>query len=366
MKRKPFAVMVAALLLAASIACGNGEMPRPIPTPDPAQSTPTPRAIAIPADERSHNDRLEWWYYNGHLIADDGIEYGFHFVIFQSLDDAGAPVYAAQMSLTDVEQKEHILDSRLFAGDAEIATDEMFSLQINDWLLQIDSDSHNFSAMTGGGILLELELALDPAEQPVLQAVTGWFASSTGWSYYYSWPDMPATGQLTIGDSQFSVTGTGWFDHQWGDFFALGAPGGWQWMGLHLGEGETLMLAETRDHTGALEAVFGTWSDGDGTIRSLTEADGISIEVLETWQSPNTGGEYPSRWRVIIESLDVDVEVEPVLADQEVDEGVPQAAIYWEGKVRIEGSYEGNEIQQPGYVELTGYVPPSSIPWRNQ
>ena len=56
--------------------------------------------------------------------------------------------------------------------------------------------------------------------------------------------------------------------------------------------------------------------------------------------------------------------VGPVVADQEVDEGVPPAAVYWEGKVRQRGTYGGREIDQPGYVELTGYVQPEAIPWR--
>ena len=75
---------VAVLIAVTAIACGNGETLRPIPTSGPAQPTPAPRSVSIPADERSHDDRLEWWYYHGHLTADSGEEFGFHSVIFQS------------------------------------------------------------------------------------------------------------------------------------------------------------------------------------------------------------------------------------------------------------------------------------------
>lgn len=357
--------VAAALLIAViAIACASGESLRPVPTPGPAQPTPAPRPISIPADERSHEDRLEWWYYNGHLTAEGGEEFGFHFVIFQSLDDDGAPVYAAQFGLTDVDADEHLLDSRLTAGDAEVSSDDLFGLRVRDWSLDLGPDSHSIRGSIDDRVGLELDLALDPLQEPVRHAGIGWFATPTGWSYYYSWPDMPATGKLTVGGREYSVTGTGWFDHQWGDFFALGAPGGWQWMGLHLGEGQTLMVAEIRNLDGAVEAVFGTWADGPGRTRSLTEADGIRIEVLDTWHSPETGADYPSRWRLAVDGLNLDVEIEPVVAAQEVDEGVPEAAIYWEGKVRVDGAYRGKQIQQPGYVELTGYVNPASIPWR--
>ncbi len=83
--------MVIALLILGAAACTNSDPLKPIPTSGPAQPTPEPRAISMPSDERSHDDRLEWWYYNGHLSADSGEEFGFHFVIFRSLDDDGEP-----------------------------------------------------------------------------------------------------------------------------------------------------------------------------------------------------------------------------------------------------------------------------------
>lgn len=361
-------IFVAVLFALLSVACSNSLELRSIPTPGIAEPTPAPRPVSIPSDEQSHDDRLEWWYYNGHLTADSGSdsskEFGFHFVIFQTVNDDGEPAYAAQFALTDVEKKNHRLDTRLFAGDAETDTAEIFGLRISDWLLDIDAGSHEFRAVMEDGTALELNLGLDQGSDPVLHAGIGWFAAPTGWSYYYSWPNMPANGNLTIDGQDYSVTGTGWFDHQWGDFFAIGAPGGWQWMGLQLGDGQTLMVTETRNPDGTADAVFGTLSDGAGTTRSLTEADGIRIDVLETWASPDTGAEYLSRWRLVVEGMNLDVEIEPVVADQEVDEGVPTAAIYWEGKVRHRGTFRGEQIDQPGYVELTGYAPPDSIPWR--
>ncbi len=237
-------------------------------------------------------------------------------------------------------------------------------MRVNDWSLDLDSVSHSIRASIDDTALLELDLGLSSGANPVLHAGIGWFSTPTGWSYYYSWPDMPVTGSLTVNGREYSVDGTGWFDHQWGDFFTVGAPGGWQWMGLHLGDGQTLMITETRNPDGTAGTVFGTWADGDGDTRVLTDVDGITIEVHDRWRSPTTGADYPSRWRLIVDSLGLDVEIEPVVAAQEVDQGLPPAAMYWEGKVRLEGSYRGGKILQPGYVELTGYVEPDAIPWR--
>ena len=345
-------------------ACSNGQESRPVPTPSAAQPTPSPHPISVPRDEGTHGDRLEWWYYNGHLTAKTGEEFGFHFVIFQSRDDA-LPAYAAQFGITDVAGQTHTLDSRLFVGDALGVDSEGFDLRVREWDLSITDQTHSFTADSGDGDGLSLTFQRDLSIPPMVHGDDGWIGGPTGWTYYYSWPDMPASGSLTLDGVTYQVTGTGWFDHQWGDFFVLGAPGGWQWLALHLGDGETLMVTEARSPDGTVEALYGTWRAADGTQRTLTsEEDGIRLEVLDRWPSPHTGGEYPSRWRLTIESLDLDVEIAPVVADQEITEGVPEAAIYWEGKVELTGTYGGEPIDQPGYIELTGYVDPPVIPWR--
>jgi predicted secreted hydrolase len=355
---------VATVFWGLLVACSSGTALRPVPSPSAPEPTPAPRPVSIPADEARHSDRLEWWYYNGHLTASTGEEFGFSFAIFQSLDPDGNPVYSSQFGLTDVAGQEHSVASRLFAGDASKADAGVFGLQLSDWSLDIESDSHAIRGLLGEGSGFDLLFERDPDVPPVLQAGIGWFPTPTGWSYYYSFPDMTASGRMLLGGKAYEVTGTGWFDHQWGDFFAIGAPAGWQWFALHLGDGRTMMVSETRDAQGEQQAVFGSLSNRQGETRTITDADGVSIEVLDTWRSPNTGAEYPSRWRVVVDSLRLDVEVVPVLADQEVTVGVPRAAIYWEGKVSVDGVFGESEVQQPGYVELTGYVSPEPVPWR--
>jgi predicted secreted hydrolase len=363
-RRAAFTFLSGIALASLALSCSNDVAARPIPAPAPAEPTPAPRAISIPADERGHDERLEWWYYNGHLESVSGEEFGFHFVIFQSLDDEGEPLYAAQFSMADVQAGEHHLDSRVLAGTAAGERDESFVLAVSDWSIEIGPDSHRIIAAGDGGFSIDLTLGREPDRAPVLHNEIGWFEMPAGWSYYYSWPNMPASGTLEVQGREYRVNGTGWFDHQWGDFFTLGAPGGWQWMGLRLGGGETLMITETRNSDGAPADTFGTLADADGHSRPLTEADGIKLEVTETWHSERTGADYPSKWRLEIESLELDLVVEPLIDDQEVDEGIPQAAIYWEGKVTVGGLYGERQIAEQGYVELAGYVQSPVIGWR--
>ena len=50
-----------------------------------------------------------------------------------------------------------------------------------------------------------------------------------------------------------SVTGEAWFDHQWGDFIAVGG-GGWDWFAVNLDDGTDLTLSLVRAADGTLPA----------------------------------------------------------------------------------------------------------------
>jgi predicted secreted hydrolase len=73
--------------------------------------------------------------------------------------------------------------------------------------------------------------------------------------------------------------------------------------------------------------------------------------VLNHWDSPR-GGRYPARWRLRVPELGLNLEVQPLLADQELD----LAVRYWEGAVRVRGTRAGSPVSGDGYVELTGYA----------
>jgi hypothetical protein len=87
----------------------------------------------------------------------------------------------------------------------------------------------------------------------------------------------------------------------------------------------------------------------DGSTRLITFRE-IELTVLDYWQSPR-GGRYPARWQLKIPVEDLELEITPYLADQELQVSIR----YWEGAVKISGSAAGNPFSGSGYVELTGY-----------
>jgi len=100
----------------------------------------------------------------------------------------------------------------------------------------------------------------------------------------------------------------------------------------------------------------GTFVAEDGAATPLA-GDDVAIEVLEYWDSP-AGGHYPMGWRMSIASLELSLDIAPVMRGQELKTLVR----YWEGAVDVEGERRNNVISGRGYVELTGYAANLVIP----
>jgi predicted secreted hydrolase len=93
--------------------------------------------------------------------------------------------------------------------------------------------------------------------------------------------------------------------------------------------------------------------DAQGEVLRLNHKE-VVIEVLDQWASPTDGALYPARWRFKIPQEALDLDIQPLLANQELNISVR----YWEGAVRIRGTAAGLPIEGRGYVELTGYAAP--------
>jgi predicted secreted hydrolase len=89
----------------------------------------------------------------------------------------------------------------------------------------------------------------------------------------------------------------------------------------------------------------GTLVGEDGRAVWLSAAD-FEIETLGTWSSRLSDSEYPSGWRIVVPRAQLELELRPVLTDQENRLSI----VYWEGAVDVTGTVSGR-----GYIELTGY-----------
>ena len=179
-------------------------------------------------------------------------------------------------------------------------------------------------------------IATKPA---VLHDGDGWIDfGPAGGSYYYSRTAMTATGSLTVDGTTMDVTGTAWFDHQWGDFISVGG-GGWDWFAVNLDDGTDLTLSLVRDMDGSYPLIYGTLVDPDGTARHL-DADDFTVEVTARWTSPATGADYPAGWTIEMPGEDLTIRLTPTVAAQELDTRATTGVVYWEGSQRVRATSE--------------------------
>ena len=80
-------------------------------------------------------------------------------------------------------------------------------------------------------------------------------------------------------------------------------------------------------------------------------ADALQMRVIDTWRSSTSGVRYPARWSFELTTPALNLEVTPLMADQELNLTVR----YWEGAVRVTGHSGKTPIRGVGYVELVGY-----------
>lgn len=325
-----------------------------------------PRAWSFPADHGAHPEfQTEWWYYTGNLATEDGRRFGYQFTVFRRAltPEAGesgsewrsTQAYMAHFTVTDVEgaafyQAQRF--SRGAAGLAGAAAEPRYRVWLDDWAVEASDDAATSLRLAAASPEVAVDLTLEQAKPPALQGDHGLSPKSGvpgNASYYYSLTRLLTSGTIRIGAEMFAVTGASWMDHEFSTS-ALGPDAqGWDWFGLQLGDNRELMLGQIRLVDGEIEPAFGgLLVEADGAARYLS-ASAFGIEATRWWTSPHTGATYPAAWTIAVmldEGKSLTLEVEPLLADQELREGI----VYWEGAVWISGDATGY-----GYAELTGY-----------
>jgi predicted secreted hydrolase len=323
-----------------------------------------PRAFVFPRDHGPHPAfRTEWWYWTGNLAAPDGRRFGFQLTFFRTALTAEAPargsawgahqVYLAHFAVTDVAGRRFGAWSRTerFALGLAGAQPEPFRVWVDDWEARGEGATGLPVRLRASEGDTAIDLTLESGKPVVLQGERGLSrkgAEPGNASYYYSLTRMPARGSVTVGGRRFEVTGLAWMDREWSTS-ALGTElAGWDWVALQLDDGRDLMFYRLRRTDGSADRFSaGAIVDSAGGARALS-LDEVTLEPVDTWTSPRSGARYPARWRLSIAGLGLDLQMAPVLTDQELDVGTR----YWEGAVVVAGTVAGR-----GYVEMVGYGP---------
>lgn len=310
------------------------------------------QAIRFPRDHGAHPDyRQEWWYVTGWLRTQAGADLGFQVTFFRTRPDFENPnpstfaprqVILAHAALSDPRHGRLRHDERAartalgLAGSREDTT----RVWVDDWFLEFSGQIYKTRI---GARDFSLDLEFQPQGAPVLQGEAGFSRKGNGpeeASYYYSRPQLAVRGTA----NGAPVTGTAWLDHEWSSQYMAAGASGWDWCGINLDGGGSLMAFRMRGKDG----------------RTQFAPPGVAFEPLRSWKSPRTGTEYPVAMKVTTKDGAhlSEFRLEPLMDDQELDARASSGTIYWEGAVT---AFKDRSPVGKGYLELTGYWRPMML-----
>ncbi|MEN6422867.1 MAG: lipocalin-like domain-containing protein [Smithella sp.] len=323
--------------------------------------------IVLPDDGAAHYwAQNEWWYYTGHLTAQDGRAFGYELTFFKRItneDNVPAffiPVPAhwlkdvgmlGHFAVTDLQSKKFkAKEINNFIFNKARADEKKYDLMIDTWTAREEKGKHILCAEMKD---YKIELELEPLKPAAFHGRNGIVNKGANHAnYYYSFTRMRTSGTITVEGTPVKVEGMSWMDHEYGTMKLGLSQTGWDWFSVQLDNNCELMIYLIRnDKDAMIETSGGTFVSPDGKTVWLTKDD-IDIKTLNYWYSKKTDSNYPASWEITVKSLNLKLNVNPVLAQQELElKPMP----YWEGSVSVEGILNDSPVTGKGYVELVGY-----------
>ena len=323
---------------------------------------------AFPDDFGPHPDyQTEWWYYTGNLKSGDGRRLGYQLTFFRrGLSPAedmkeresrwgGNQVYMGHFAISDIANNTHYSFEKFSRAAPGLAGSQSrpFRVWLENWeVSQISDDEWRMVAAQEG---VEIDLKLKDEKGVIFHGDAGYSQKGVergNASYYFSQPRLKSTGKIVITGTEFEVAGFSWMDHEFSTSALSEGQVGWDWFSIQLNNDMELMLYHFRRSDGSVDPFSsGTLVDVDGRTMHIDQSQ-FEIEVLDTWQSPNSDAVYPSSWTIRIPGIGLILNLKPYMADQELNVSYD----YWEGAVGVNGKLGEQALSGSGYVELTGYA----------
>ena len=327
-----------------------------------------PRRLSFPRDYGAHPEyRTEWWYLTGWL-GQGPTAMGFQLTFFRSRTQH-APDNPSRLAPTQL----------LFAhGAVAVATQNVFlhanragrlggallraetsdtDVQFEDWHLRRSQGptgevyagrfagegfSVSFDASTAQPALLRGRDGLSSKGPEALQA-----------SHYYSRAPLSVKARVTLGKKTQELAGNAWLDHEWSSQLMMPGAVGWDWLGINLLDGGTLMAFQIRNDKA--DSIYAHVDARDRAGRAAKGWQGLRWQPAGRWRAKSLI-DYPIPMDLWVG--DERYSLVPLMLDQEVDARASTGGFYWEGAVSL---MQGERLLGRGYLELTGYGSPLRI-----
>lgn len=349
--------------------------------------------MSFPQDHGTHDQfDIEWWYLTANLQDEAGDPYGLQWTLFRfknsrprssqadennsssSLKNSPITLNESTVSLDKKWHNDqiymahasiHSLDTHWFSekfarggvGNAGLAVLPL-NLFIDDWQwLNSDGDTGLFPST--------LTFSATDTSKPNAEASATFTLNQTGplvqhgdngfsvksnnghASHYYSAPFISIEGELTqaidtLTAASIKLKGQAWFDKEWTSQLLDTGTQGWDWLSLHLDDGNKIMAFRMRLKNQD-DYVTGSYITSTGEQIALQPGD-LTLQPVSVKKVD--GRQLPLIWKLIIPSKKIDLTISTLKDKQWNNAAVP----YYEGMVKIEGSHGG-----VGFLELTGY-----------
>ncbi len=363
-----------------------------------------PIAFSFPADHASHAGyQTEWWYFTGNLKDEKGHEFGYQFTIFRR---AMAPkdakergrksawaaddFYLLHLAISDIDGKAHADYESLERGALGIAgaTDvsellkERHDVNLPDhkmidypkdkpepfvrvWTKEAELNRfRNGWQLKASSARIGLDFDLSETSQKLSQIVLHGDRQEIGLSrkgpkpgqasYYYSVPRLETKGTLTLDGAKYQIArGLSWMDHEFGSNQLSPDQAGWEWFSIQLDNGIEIMLYVLRNKDGSIEpSSSGTWIDQQVGRAGYFKVEPAMLKPGRTWKSLQSGAEYPVEWTLKLPKAELHLKT--ALDDQEFHSKQGAGMNYYEGAIRVEGTFGKQSVKGEGYLEITG------------
>jgi len=241
-----------------------------------------------------HKIGPEWWYATGYLKDESGKLFTFQFTLAK-MRLFGVKFHILMTAVTDLQTgKHHYAQQSIFFGKNVIITPNQIGV---DGIAAMTFGKQQLGLNMGGkDYALSLELGIvKPAvwhcENGVLRMGIDKPKEKT---YYWSYTNLAASGQLTLEGKAYQVTGKGWFDRQGGPYNPLDDRTSWEWFSLRFFDDEEAMLFSFPQD----RYQDGTFIDQVGQARRLNE---YTITPLG-WTKAG-GYKFSFGWRVELKGV---------------------------------------------------------------